>query len=578
MARKGSRQANIFDRKAHKHRIVVPESVDSSVSENKENKADKDDGKFTNFYQSNGDSLFMSGNPVDMEAKHRGDAGVTRSYNQRNLEVLSREKSTNKIQNSVQADMSGKVEGNSDIDLLSDVFKSTETDKVMLHDDCSNNGNRLFGGSSIVSVATVVELLDSFASWSFRSASYLLETAGGWIDQQKPRVSLFITYMHRTYACCTGYVKSAYPVIQRWILRIGKLVLLLAVMWLDCTVQGLKSLLHLGTTSLFAVLWCSFLSIVAMIGIIKVLISMVIAVLLLMFVGFVPALLMLAIPAIIVLWLYGSFWTTSLVTFVGGVTYGLRLERVALFVTTLYSMYCATSYLGWPGLLLGLNLSFMSNVVLIQVLRKNVHDHSSDIPQEEKSYSEAGADDNFRSYFSPSDGTYNPSSKGVADRGCQVPSTSGRETEATSEDEVNRLLNCSDHYTALGFNRYENVDVSLLKKEYRKKAMLVHPDKNMGNEKAAEAFKKLQNAYEILLDSLKRKNYDDDLRREELLNYFRRFQTSSQKECKDFHQAKDGDGWLEQTLQPFLFGLIQKDALRSHLSSVSSSDTAGFAL
>lgn len=28
-------------------------------------------------------------------------------------------------------------------------------------------------------------------------------------------------------------------------------------------------------------------------------------------------------------------------------------------------------------------------------------------------------------------------------------------------------------------------------------AMLVHPDKNMGNEKAADAFKKLQNAYEV---------------------------------------------------------------------------------
>lgn len=27
--------------------------------------------------------------------------------------------------------------------------------------------------------------------------------------------------------------------------------------------------------------------------------------------------------------------------------------------------------------------------------------------------------------------------------------------------------------------------------------MLVHPDKNMGNEKAVEAFKKLQNAYEV---------------------------------------------------------------------------------
>lgn len=30
-------------------------------------------------------------------------------------------------------------------------------------------------------------------------------------------------------------------------------------------------------------------------------------------------------------------------------------------------------------------------------------------------------------------------------------------------------------------------------------AMLVHPDKNGGNEQAEEAFKRLQNAYEVFL-------------------------------------------------------------------------------
>lgn len=30
------------------------------------------------------------------------------------------------------------------------------------------------------------------------------------------------------------------------------------------------------------------------------------------------------------------------------------------------------------------------------------------------------------------------------------------------------------------------------------------------------------------------------------------------KDCKDYHQAKDGDGWVEQSSQPFLFGMLQK--------------------
>lgn len=45
--------------------------------------------------------------------------------------------------------------------------------------------------------------------------------------------------------------------------------------------------------------------------------------------------------------------------------------------------------------------------------------------------------------------------------------------------------------------------------------MLVHPDKNMGNEKAVEAFKKLQNAYEVSFiyfshtENLERKPFPD---------------------------------------------------------------------
>ena len=44
--------------------------------------------------------------------------------------------------------------------------------------------------------------------------------------------------------------------------------------------------------------------------------------------------------------------------------------------------------------------------------------------------------------------------------------------ELTSEDEVARLLNCADHYSAFGFRLYEIIDVSVLKREYKKKVML----------------------------------------------------------------------------------------------------------
>jgi hypothetical protein len=30
------------------------------------------------------------------------------------------------------------------------------------------------------------------------------------------------------------------------------------------------------------------------------------------------------------------------------------------------------------------------------------------------------------------------------------------------------------------------------------------------------------------------------------------------QECQDYHQAKDGDGWVEQSGQSFFFGIFQK--------------------
>ncbi|MHC4941482.1 MAG: molecular chaperone DnaJ [Planctomycetota bacterium] len=63
-----------------------------------------------------------------------------------------------------------------------------------------------------------------------------------------------------------------------------------------------------------------------------------------------------------------------------------------------------------------------------------------------------------------------------------------------------------DYYEVLGVKR--NATPDELKRAYRKLAMKYHPDRNKGDEKAAEYFKEATEAYEVLNDVEKRRIYD----------------------------------------------------------------------
>ncbi|KAF3969421.1 hypothetical protein CMV_006782 [Castanea mollissima] len=91
------------------------------------------------------------------------------------------------------------------------------------------------------------------------------------------------------------------------------------------------------------------------------------------FVGFNLAILVVAISGTVFLWFYGSFWTTAFVIFLGGLAFMLSYERIALLITTVYSIYCAWAYVGWLGLLIGLNFSLFSSDVLMGVSRPKSH-------------------------------------------------------------------------------------------------------------------------------------------------------------------------------------------------------------
>ncbi len=68
----------------------------------------------------------------------------------------------------------------------------------------------------------------------------------------------------------------------------------------------------------------------------------------------------------------------------------------------------------------------------------------------------------------------------------------------------------TDHYAALGLG--SDATLADIKKAFRQKASLYHPDKNTA-EAAPARFRAVQAAYEVLSDDTRRKAYDDNRRR-----------------------------------------------------------------
>ncbi|MFZ4287324.1 DnaJ domain-containing protein [Variovorax sp. HJSM1_2] len=67
-----------------------------------------------------------------------------------------------------------------------------------------------------------------------------------------------------------------------------------------------------------------------------------------------------------------------------------------------------------------------------------------------------------------------------------------------------------DHYAALGLA--SDATLADIKKAFRQKAAQTHPDRNPSPD-AAQRFREVQSAYDVLSDEEKRKTYDDNRRR-----------------------------------------------------------------
>ena len=68
------------------------------------------------------------------------------------------------------------------------------------------------------------------------------------------------------------------------------------------------------------------------------------------------------------------------------------------------------------------------------------------------------------------------------------------------------MVNKKDYYKILGIKR--NASTEEIKKAYRKLARKYHPDVNPGDKKAERKFKEISEAYSVLGDAKKRKEYE----------------------------------------------------------------------
>lgn len=140
----------------------------------------------------------------------------------------------------------------------------------------SINSGLSFLLNGLQSVVENAELADNVIVRRFRLSVFSIFTAvTEWITRKKP---LFVSLMTFTFKACDNIrmkIEQGYPIVLKWLMHFGNILLLLSVFWLDCALRGVDSFVRMGTTAFFSVIWCSVFSVISMIGMLKFLVVLV---------------------------------------------------------------------------------------------------------------------------------------------------------------------------------------------------------------------------------------------------------------------------------------------------------------
>ena len=110
-------------------------------------------------------------------------------------------------------------------------------------------------------------------------------------------------------------------------------------------------------------------------------------------------------------------------------------------------------------------------------------------------------------------------------------------------------MTVKDYYQVLGLT--PEAPTEEIRTAYRKLAKANHPDKHKGDPIYVEKFKDLQEAYDVLSDSYKRKEYDDQLARQNSYNKKdAKKSTANKKSDKSSNDNAQQPPQTEQSQQP----------------------------